>query len=424
VGVLSEGHETLKSMKVAIVSKADRFGGGASRVAEDLCVLLQASGHTAHHYLSSAVELKPYMKPLYGGSRVRRGVGLAHHVTQRLGLQEIIPWEYLVLRLQHGLMDYDIIHFHDLSTAISPMTVRLAARRIPTVWTFHDYAAFTGGCIFPMDCTKYRTGCGTCPQLHLWPLNRSKGSDFTRLTLRLKQNMFQRENIHVVAPCEWMAITARASGTDFKHMSVIPYGIDTVLYRNVDKTAIRQQLGIQTRKPIVLLSAGDITDKRKGTVQAIEVLRRSYPQIDPLVLVVGKITQEARLLFDRIEVIETGYLTDDARKAGYFAAADVFLFCPVDDNMPLTILETMATGTPMVGFATGGIPEVVQHDLTGFLVAKGDVQSAADGLHAALQQDRRLAWTAAGRSRVERYYSHEIFLKNHLDLYTRLRQSR
>jgi len=411
-------------MKVAIVSKADRFGGGASRVAEELCVLLQAGGHTAHHYVSSAIELKPYMKPLYGGSWVRKGVGFAHHVTQRLGLQELIPWEYFVLRFAHGLMDYDIIHFHDLSTAVSPLTVRWMAHRIPTVWTFHDYAAFTGGCIFPMECGKYRSGCGACPQLHLWPLNRSKGHDFTRLMLQLKQNMFLREKIHVVAPCEWLATTARTSGTDLKHISVIPYGIDTALYRTVDKNAIRQQLGIQTRKPIVLLSAGDITDKRKGMMHAIEVLIKVYPRIDPLVLVVGKMAADARRLFDRIEVIETGYITDDAKKAGYFAAADVFLFCPLDDNMPLTILETMATGTPMVGYATGGIPEVVQHDQTGFLVAKGDVQSAGEGLRAALQQGRYLGWAAAGRSRVERYYSHEIFLKNHLDLYTRLRQSR
>src|SRR5688572_5464304 len=157
-------------MRIAVISKADRFGGGASRVAEELCILLQASGHTAHHYLSSTLDLKPYMKPLYGGPWMRKAVGFAHHVTQRLGLQEIVPWEYFVFRLANGLMDYDLVHFHDLSSAISPLTVRLVAQRIPTVWTFHDYAAFTGGCIFPMDCAKYQSSCGACPQMHLWPL--------------------------------------------------------------------------------------------------------------------------------------------------------------------------------------------------------------------------------------------------------------
>lgn len=407
-------------MKVAVISKADRFGGGASRVADELCVLLQGRGHTAHHFLANAFEMKPYMKPLYGNSWARKAVGFAHHVTQRLGLQEIVPWEYFVLRLAYGLMNYDLVHFHDLSSAISPLTVRWVAQRIPTVWTFHDYAAFTGGCIFPMDCAKYQSGCGACPQMNIWPLSRSKGQDFTNLMLRVKQHTFRREQIHVIAPCEWMARTARDSGTPFEHLTVIPYGIDTELYRPLEKHAIRQRLGLQTKKPIVLLSAGDITDKRKGTVQAIEALRRSHPQIDPLVLVVGKMAAEARRMFDAIEVIETGYLTDDKKKADYFAAADVFLFCPLDDNMPLTILETMATGTPMVGYATGGVPEVVQHGKTGFLAPTGDIHAVVAGLNFALVENRLVNWAAAGRQNIESHYTHEIFLRNHLRLFRKL----
>ena len=403
-----------------MISKADRFGGGASRVAEDLCVLLQSKGHTAHHYVSSAVEFKPYTKSVYGGRWLGKFVRLAHHCTQRLGLQELVPWEYFVLRLTHGLMDYDLVHFHDLSSAISPLTVRLVARRLPTAWTFHDYAAFTGGCIFPMDCTKYQIGCGVCPQMDLWPLSRSRGIDFTKRMLRLKQKIFREENVSALAPCNWMANTARNSGTLFNSLRVIPYGIDTVLYRPLDKSKVRQKLGLITNKPIVLLSAGDMTDKRKGTVHAIEALRKSFPQIDPLILVVGKIIADARRMFAPIEVFETGYLTDDKKKAKYFAAADVFLFCPLDDNMPLTILETMATSTPMVGFATKSIPEVVEHQTTGYLARRGDIQGVVEGLKVALLEKRMCQWGAAGRLKVEAHYSHEIFLANHLKLYTEL----
>jgi glycosyltransferase involved in cell wall biosynthesis len=401
-----------------MISKADRFGGGASRVAEDLCVLLQSKGHTAHHYVSSAVEFKPYTKSVYGGRWLGKFVRLAHHCTQRLGLQELVPWEYFVLRLTHGLMDYDLVHFHDLSSAISPLTVRLVARRLPTVWTFHDYAAFTGGCIFPMDCTKFQIGCGVCPQMDLWPLSRSRGIDFTKQMLRLKQKTFREENVSVIAPCHWMANTARNSGTFFNRMRVIPYGVDTVLYQPLNKAKVRQQMGLITNKPIVLLSAGDMTDKRKGTIPAVEALRKSFPQIDPLVLVVGKIVADARPMFDPIEVFETGYITDDKKKAKYFAAADVFLFCPLDDNMPLTILETMATSTPMVGFAIGGIPEVVEHQKTGYLARKGDVEDVVRGLQLALSGERSIEWGQEARRVVEHRYTHEQFLLTHIELYT------
>jgi glycosyltransferase involved in cell wall biosynthesis len=407
-------------MRIAMISKADRFGGGASRVAEELCVLLQSKGHTAHHYVSSAAEFKPYMKSVYGGRRLGKFVRLAHHCTQRLGLQELVPWEYLVLRLAYGVMDYDLVHFHDLSSAISPLTVRLVARRLPTVWTFHDYAAFTGGCIFPMGCAKYQTDCGACPQMNLWPLSRSEGIDFTKQMLRIKRNTFFKEAIHVIAPSEWMVKTARSSGTSFDQLTVIPYGIDVSLYLPLDKQKIRQKLGLTTEKPVVLVSAGDITDKRKGTIHAIDALTKSYPDLNPVVLVVGKMETETKRLFESLEVFETGYLKDDKKKGEYFAAANVFLFCPLDDNMPLTILETMATETPMVGYATGGIPEVVEHQTTGYLAHRGDVQGVVEGLKLALLGKRMFQWGAAGRLKVEAHYSHEIFLANHLKFYTEL----
>jgi len=408
-------------VRIAIISKADRFGGGASRVAEELCVLLQAKGHTAHHFVSNAVTLNPYMKSVYGGRRLRKFVRFAHNVTQRIGFQEIVPWEYFVLRLAHGLMDYDLVHFHDLSSAISPLTVRFVARHLPTVWTFHDYAAFTGGCIFPLECTKYRAGCGACPQLDIWPLNRSRGIDFTRPMLRLKQKTFREENIFVIAPCNWMADTARNSGTFFNRLTVIPYGIDIALFQPLDKADVRQRLGLTTKKPIVLLSAGDIADRRKGTIHAIEALRKSFPLLDPLVLVVGKMAVETRHMFGPIEVLETGYLTDDKNKGEYFAAADVFLFCPLDDNMPLTILETMASSTPMVGYGTGGIPEVVDHQKTGYLARKGDVANVVRGLQQALTGRQSMEWGPEARRVVERRYTHEQFLLKHLELYSSIR---
>lgn len=404
-------------MRVAIISKADRFGGGASRVAEDICMLLGSKGHTAHHYVSRTTEIRPHMRSLYGKRPFGKLVRLAHQFTQRFGLQEIIPWEYFVLRLTHGVMSYDLVHFHDLSSAISPLTVRLISKHLPTVWTFHDYAAFTGGCIFPMECRKFQTGCGACPQMDLWPLNRAHGIDFTKQILSVKRNTFRKEVIHVVAPCEWMAKTARSSGIEFKEITVIPYGIDTSLFRPVEKNQTRQKLGLITKKPIVLLSAGDITDKRKGTIHAIEVLVKEYPKIDPLVLIVGRMEPAARSLFRPLEIIETGYLYDERKKAEYFAAADVYLFCPLDDNMPLTILESMATATPMVGFATGGIPEVVEHLRTGYLGRTGDVEDVAHGLRLALCEDRAREWGVEASRVVRERYTHELLIRRHLRLY-------
>jgi glycosyltransferase involved in cell wall biosynthesis len=253
--------------------------------------------------------------------------------------------------------------------------------------------------------------------MDLWPLNRSCGIDLTRQMLKIKHKIFRNNDIHVVAPCEWMATTARSSGIPFKRLTVIPYGVDASACPTLEKGNARQSLGLTTRKPIVLLSAGDLADKRKGMIYAIQALKILRGEIDPFVLVVGQMAQHTRQMFGDIEVLQTGYLRDDTRKIQYFAAADVFLFCPLDDNMPLTILETMAVATPMVGFATGGIPEVVEHLRTGYLVAKGEVEKAAHGLRRALSEKGSIRWGFAGREKVLKQYTHEIFLENHLKVY-------
>ncbi len=80
----------------------------------------------------------------------------------------------------------------------------------------------------------------------------------------------------------------------------------------------------------------------------------------------------------------------------------------------------MATQTPMVGFATGGIPEVVEHQKSGYLASKGDVQGVVEGLRLAFHEKRLALWGAAGRKKLESHYTHEIFLESHLRLYGEL----
>jgi glycosyltransferase involved in cell wall biosynthesis len=404
-------------MRIAMISKADRFGGGASRIAEELCVLLESHGHTAHHYVARTDHPQSFTRYVYGTRRIGKLLRGLHYATQRIGFQDLIPWEFLVLRLFHRIDRYDIVHFHDLSTAISPFTVQLVSRRVPTVWTFHDCAGFTGGCIFPVDCRKFENDCGACPQLSKWPLSFSRDIDFTSVMLRIKRKILADNSIHVIAPSQWMAATAKASGARLGSLTVIPYGIDTALYWPLDKHAVRQSLGLPTDKNIILLSAGDILDHRKGFIYSLRVLQRVRHELNPFILVVGKTDEEMRRQFFGFEYLETGFLADDRMKAQYFAAADVLLFCPLDDNLPLTVMETMATATPMVGFATGGIPEMFENEVSGYLVGKGDVDGVATGLKLAFKGGRAVEWGRAARKRVESVYRQEMFLDNHLNLF-------
>jgi len=117
-------------------------------------------------------------------------------------------------------------------------------------------------------------------------------------------------------------------------------------------------------------------------------------------------------------VVRTGYLRDESEKALYFSAADLFLFTSLEDNLPLSILETMAAGTPVVGFRTGGAPEMITHGREGYLVAQRDADGLAEGLREALVAQRAAVWGLAARRRIEQDFSYQLFYQRHLQLYS------
>ncbi len=401
-------------MRIAILSKADRFGGGASRVAEDLCRLLQAHGHIAHHYLGiSQTKIKPYQHHLYGNKVLGKFIRKFNHYVKYLGFPELIPWELFFLSLQ-GIAGYDILHFHDLSSVISPLTVRRLSRKMPTLWTFHDCSPFTGGCLYPMDCENFRTRCGQCPQLGAWPIDAK--FDFMGFMQDIKRTTAQENNFVAVTPSTWMAEMAMSSGMFVTSPLVVPYGIDTNLFKPIEKSTIRKKLGFPKDRYVILISAAYIYEERKGIRYALKALNNIL-SLQPYLLIVGRIDTDLRVALREFDSLETGYLDDEQKKAEYFASADLFLFCSLADNLPLTILETMATATPTVGFATGGASEMIEHNKSGYLVPQKDIDGLVKGIHLALLDKRAAFWGQNARKRAETHYSYDFFLQNHLNLY-------
>ncbi len=165
--------------RIAIISKSDSTGGGASRVAEDLSAVMNERGHQAVHWCGRLAEERAAARRAYGA-----GVRLAQEALRAVGLLELVPVELVRILARIRLGRYDVVHFHDLGDAFSPWTVRAVAALVPTVWTFHGCSPFTGGCLYPMDCARFVRGCGACPQLGEWPLGRF---DATATSARLKR---------------------------------------------------------------------------------------------------------------------------------------------------------------------------------------------------------------------------------------------
>jgi glycosyltransferase involved in cell wall biosynthesis len=139
----------------------------------------------------------------------------------------------------------------------------------------------------------------------------------------------------------------------------------------------------------------------------------------PCVIAIGN--EASSLEHQNIISRYTGFINDKSDLALYYSAADIFLFPTLADNFPLTVIESMACGTPVIGFAVGGLPEIVDHDCNGWLVPLMDIEGLVVGLTFANNDvDRLRHWSINGLLKVSELYQPSKFLDRHLSLYDSL----
>lgn len=125
--------------------------------------------------------------------------------------------------------------------------------------------------------------------------------------------------------------------------------------------------------------------------------------------------------FFAIRHIDMGRIDDDEQLRLLYSAADVTAVPSRSENFPNVVLESMACGTPCVGFAVGGIPDMIEHRENGFLAEPCDPSSLADGVVWVLGNGLQGGdVSSAARSRVINNFSLEAVANRHLQLYAQL----
>jgi glycosyltransferase involved in cell wall biosynthesis len=179
------------------------------------------------------------------------------------------------------------------------------------------------------------------------------------------EGLWSRYADHVIAVSgsvrDWALKSFRLAGGK---VSVVHNGYDPKSFTGADRGRIRAELGLAPEH-VVLLFVGRGEDKVKGSHQvaaAVESLSGRYPQVR-LLAIPGTGFKGAKWL------CPTGYVPHQ-RIADYYVAADIFVNASFSEGMPLTVVEAMAAGLPIVAAPVGGIPEVIEHERTGLLLRK------------------------------------------------------
>lgn len=302
----------------------------------------------------------------------------------------------------------DIIHLHWINQGgLSLRNIeQLQSLGKPIVWTMHDMWPFTGSCHYANDCKAYESLCMNCPQT----------SDLlSKCTFNKKQQVWH--NLHFIGCSHWIASMAKKSSLMQNcKVTSIPNPIDINVYAPIPKEEARRQLGLSTNRKYVLFGAMNSMDARKGCSYLLEADK--YIHADNICyLVFGK---NGLQIINQLthEGIDLGYLTDEHQKSLVYSAADVFITPSLEDNLPNTIMEAMSCGTPCVGFNVGGIPEMIDHQVNGYVAQYKDAEDLARGIEWELSVQEDLGTKAT--KKVHMAYAENVISEQYTNLYKSL----
>ena len=406
-------------MRIALISKADHSGGGASKMAEDLRKMLLADGHEVVHWVSwSKSGYDSRVRRLYG-ERFQRKFYRWTRAVKSWFAPDVIPFELPNLFWQNLPANFDLVHFHDISFAASTLSVRYLAKRMPVLWTLHDCSAFTGGCIQPMDCTRYTTGCGQCPQHGLPPLDSR--FDYSALKWRLNRRTLEEPLLQVATPSTWLAERLHAAVPQLKPAYLLANTVDPALFapqKIQQKALLQSQLNLDPALPTILLGAAQLDNPYKGIalgLQALQQLKHGGLQFN--LLLVGKESAQIQSQYAALNPRFTGFIDTAERMNDIYAAADLMVYPSIADNQPLQVLEALATNLPVIAFDVGGLAEVLSPICPQWLVIGKNPAQLAARINEFFTAPPLLLTTP--RHYIQQRHSHTQLSSAHLDAYQR-----
>lgn len=327
--------------------------------------------------------------------------------------------------LDHPMVqEADVLHLHWINQGFLSLQgiQQLSLLGKPIVWTLHDMWAFTGGCHYSRGCDHFQQSCGLCPYLK----NPSSGDLSHRLWAR-KQRLFPK-NIQFITCSAWLASVARSSSL-LKNYPVksIPNPIDVTIFKPLTETEkgnFRLSKGISPQTNILLFAAMNVGEERKGfrfLQEALHVLKMQHPDFQLEIVIIGKVQPEVLSALP-YPVHALGMIQDQQELIQVYGSADVFVIPSLEDNLPNTVMESLACGTPVAGFETGGIPEMVGHLEQGFIAPQGDSRKLAEGIYWVLNKADAPVLRQQAREKATSHYANTLIAKQYIDVYENMLQ--
>jgi len=406
----------IRDVDILVVNTFQKHGGAARAAFRTFCEI--RNRYPAVHYLTLTKEdhdpaITGHLRASIKGGVVERLIDLdqipLRFYPQRQPVFFSPAFWPNPLRTHLNRFRARLVHLHWVGAGMLRVE-ELTPLRCPIVWTLHDTWAFTGGCHYMGDCEGYKKQCGYCPQL-----GSQRKDDYSHSLMRRKAKTFGNLDIIVVTPSHWLAEKAKQSSLFAgKRVEVIPNGLDTDVFKPIDHQLARQYFNLPRDKAVVLFGAHWVTDPRKGGDLLCDALKQLGQPCTLLLFGEGMLPLEGS---SHISVRRLGSLADDMSLAMVYSAADVFVCPSREDNLPNTVAEALACGTPCAAFAINGVPDMIEHQRNGWLSRPFDSADLAEGIRWLTGHPQQDQLRRAAREKAVSEYSLTVMGDRYMALY-------
>jgi glycosyltransferase involved in cell wall biosynthesis len=274
--------------------------------------------------------------------------------------------------------DADVVHLHWISGMLSIKDI--AAIRKPVVWTFHDMWPICGAehVLSLEDVPRYNYKYSIVSRA-----NDEVGPDLNRIIWQLKNKYWKNTQFSIASPSRWLAELVKQSEI-FKQSKVeaIPNPIDELsIWADLDQIQSRIKLNLPLEKKLILFSAvGGLADWNKGGDYLREVFVKltNYSEAANIELMI--LGQKTDNEIWPLNVHWFGHIQDESLLPEIYSSADLVIVPSRQDNYPNTVLEAQIMGVPVLAFNVGGISDMFDHKISGWLAEPYEVEDMVRGI--------------------------------------------
>ena len=399
-------------MKLVQINVNDRIGERFNGLA--VTPDLARRGIQSTHLVWNRTVMEPYVQTLLPYPGVRAFNRLAVELEDRWSMKSMLQVQSFALAAQKEFQAADVAHYHIIQDGFfSLKAMPMLTAMKPSVWTWHDPWPMTGHCLHPKECGRWKIGCGQCPDLdRIFPMREDKTAE----AFRQKKAIMGRSKLDVIVASQWMLDMAHASpiaeGLSVHH---VPFGLDTDLYKPVDKAALRERLGIEPGRVVIALRA--MTSPFKGLADLKQAIDTLGTQVPLCILTVQEAGHFDHLL-GRQQVLDMGYVADHAEMAEILAAADLYVMPSTADAFGLMAVEAMACGVPVLVYEGTALPGVIGAPEVGVATPQGDMPALRAEIRRLVENPEELAARGrASRALVEREYTVDLHVERLAKVY-------